>query len=54
MASAIPWFLGKFNINLIDAVAVFKDASDVPCDRLMAEAHTSYRRSPQDFSVPRQ
>ena len=26
MASAIQWFLGKFNVNAIDAVAAFKDA----------------------------
>ena len=26
MVSAIQWFLGKFNVDLIDAVAVFKDA----------------------------
>ena len=25
MASAIQWFLGKFNMNAIDAVAAFKD-----------------------------
>ena len=25
MESAIRWFLGKFNVNLIDAVTAFKD-----------------------------
>ena len=53
MMSAIQWFLGKFNVNR-RSCSYQRCESDVPCDRLMIEAYTSYRRSPLDFSVPGQ
>ena len=42
MASAIQWFLRKFNVNAIDAVAAFKDARAM-CP-VMVKVYTSYRR----------
>ena len=53
MMSAKQWFLGKFNVNR-PSCNFQRCESDVPCDRLMIEAYTSYRRSPLDFSVPGQ
>ena len=45
IASEIQWFLRKFNVN------AFKDARVMYS--VMAEAsNTSYRRSPQDLSIP--
>ena len=37
MASVIQWFLRKFNVNRIDAVAAFKDARLMCPVRLFAD-----------------
>ena len=48
MVSAMQWFLGKFNVNR-RSCSYQRCESDAPCNRLMNEAYTSYRRSPLDF-----